>query len=153
MECPKPPSGAWLTFLRRYLAFVAAANLAWEMAHLPLYTIWSEGSAREITVAVVHCTIGDVLIATASLIGALLFFGGTDWPTERAALGRVMAAATFAGIGYTIYSEWLNIVVRKSWAYSTWMPIVPIVETGLSPLLQWVVIPIAGSLWARAGLR
>jgi len=28
---------------RRYLVFVGAANLLWESAHLPLYTLWREG--------------------------------------------------------------------------------------------------------------
>jgi hypothetical protein len=30
----------------------------------------------------------------------------------------------------------LNIVVRRSWAYSDWMPVILLMETGLSPLLQ-----------------
>lgn len=36
--------GAWLHVLRRYIAFIVGANLLWEIAQLPLYTIWSEGS-------------------------------------------------------------------------------------------------------------
>jgi hypothetical protein len=75
--------GAWLLVLRRYLPFVALANLAWEIAHLPLYTLWSEGSPREIASAIVHCTAGDVLIATASLVLALLLLGDHGWPETR----------------------------------------------------------------------
>ena len=44
------------------------------------------------------------------------------------------------------FSEWLNLVIRKSWQYSELMPVVPIVDVGLSPLLQWVLLPPA-SLW------
>ena len=40
------------------------------------------------------------------------------------------------GIAYTIFSEWLNIVERKSWAYSPLMPSVSILKMGLSRLLQ-----------------
>jgi hypothetical protein len=34
-------------------------------------------------------------------------------------------------------------VVRAAWTYSDWMPIVSIagLQVGLSPLLQWIVVP------------
>jgi len=50
---------------------------------------------------------------------------------------------------YTIFSEWLNIVVRASWAYSPLMPVVHLINIGLSPLLQWIVIPAAALYAAR----
>src|SRR5206468_3567449 len=53
----------WLSALRRYFLASAAGNLVWEFAQLPLYTIWYQGSVREIAFAAVHCTGGDVLIA------------------------------------------------------------------------------------------
>ncbi len=43
--------------------------------------------------------------------------------------------------GYTVYSEWLNVYVKGTWAYSDLMPIVPGLEVGLSPLIQWIVVP------------
>jgi len=53
------------------------------------------------------------------------------------------------GLAYTFYSEWRNVVVRGSWAYSNLMPVIPALETGLSPLLQWLIVPIVGLAWAR----
>src|SRR3546814_3917201 len=38
----------WLTALRRYLVAITVGNLVWEFAHLPLYTIWYEGTPGEI---------------------------------------------------------------------------------------------------------
>jgi hypothetical protein len=139
---------AWLTALRGYLGFAAGANLLWEFAHVPLYTIWSEGSSREIIFAVIHCTGGDVLIATAALTLALLL-AGKDWPIDLRAYRRVTALTLAFGVSYMLFSEWLNIVVRKSWAYSEHMPIIPILNTGLSPVLQWIVIPLAAFWWAQ----
>src|SRR3546814_16537515 len=55
----------WLTALRRYLVAITVGNLVWEFAHLPLYTIWYEGTPGEILFAVLHCTGGDLLIASA----------------------------------------------------------------------------------------
>jgi hypothetical protein len=144
---PRPAPGSWLAVLRRYLPFVAVANLAWEVAHLPLYTLWNEESPREIAFAVVHCTAGDVLIATAALVLALLLFGDHDWPETR--VPQVTAATVVLGVCYTVFSEWLNIEVRGSWAYSDLMPVVPVIDTGLSPLLQWIVIPLIAFRWSR----
>lgn len=133
--------------LRRYLLFVAAANLAWEIAQLPLYTLWQEGSFGELAFAVVHCTAGDLLIATTSLVLALLLFAERRWP-ERA-FPQVAAAAVAFGVGYTVFSEWLNTEIRGSWTYADWMPVLPVLGTGLSPLTQWLVIPMAAFWWAR----
>ena len=85
-----------------------------------------------------------MLIALAVLAGALIVVGNTAWPIQRA--GRVAAVAVAAGLAYTVFSEWLNIGVRRSWAYSDLMPVLPLLGTGLSPLLQWLVVP-AAALW------
>lgn len=88
-----------------------------------------------------------MLIAVASLISALLLVGHTDWPTRRFA--AVAVTTVLIGAGYTIFSEWLNLSVRKSWAYSPLMPVIPWIQTGLSPLAQWIVLPGLGLWWAR----
>jgi len=131
----------WLTILRRFMGFVAAANLVWEFAHLPLYTLWETGSAGEIIFAAVHCTGGDILIALSTIILALFLFGRPDWPQARA--WPVFAAAIVFTVGYTIFSEWLNIEVREAWAYRDIMPVTPLVDAGLSPIMQWIAIPLA----------
>lgn len=138
----------WLAALRLYLPFVIGANLLWEFAQLPLYTIWREAPAGEIVFAALHCTGGDALIATATLVLALLVAGG-GWPAEPRAFRRVAALTVILGLGYTVFSEWLNIEVRGAWAYSELMPVVPIIGAGLSPLLQWIAIPVAGFCLAR----
>jgi len=130
----------WLRAFRIYLAVIAVGNLTWEILQLPLYTIWMSGSRAEQAFAVVHCTGGDLLIALSSLIAALLLAGSAEWP--RQAFGLVAALTIAFGLGYTGFSEWLNVSVRKTWAYSELMPVLPIAGgIGLSPLLQWVVVP------------
>jgi hypothetical protein len=130
----------WLVTIRRYLGVTLIANLIWEIVQLPLYTLWTTGTVRQQAFAIVHCTIGDAMIAALCLILALLVFAEPTWPTTSAV--RVFSATLAIGIGYTIYSEWINTSVRGNWAYSPWMPIIPLLGTGLSPLLQWLVVPI-----------
>jgi hypothetical protein len=45
------------------------------------------------------------------------------------------------GVVYTVFSEWANVHMFKSWGYNQSMPIIPWVKMGLTPFLQWIVIP------------
>jgi len=116
-----------------------ALHLVWEIVQLPLYAIWSRGSPAEIVWAVLHCTAGDVLIALGALVAAALLLGDAQWP--RVGVLQVAAAAIAFGVGYTVYSEWLNTSVRAAWAYEDAMPVLPPFGTGLTPLLQWLLLP------------
>lgn len=136
----------WLTAVRRYLAAAAFGNLAWELAQMPLYTLWRTGSPGDIGFAVLHCTAGDVVIAGAALLGALVLAGVPDWPTRRFA--PVATTAFSFGIAYTVYSEHLNLA-RGAWAYTEAMPTLPWLGTGLAPLTQWLAIPAASLAWAK----
>lgn len=133
------PQGNWLGSIRLYFAISAILHLIWEILQLPLYTIWSTGSSAEIAFAVLHCTTGDLMIASLSLLIALLLVGSRSWPAER--FTSVMMATIIIGIGYTVYSEWVNTAVRKTWQYSNLMPTLPVLGTGLSPLIQWLIVP------------
>lgn len=139
--------GDWLSTLRRFVLASALGNLVWEFAQLPLYTIWQEGSARAIVFAAIHCTGGDILISGAALLAALMFLGTGSWPHARF---RTVASATIiSGLAYTVFSEWLNTEIRGSWAYSEWMPTLPLIGAGISPFAQWIVVPMAAFWWAR----
>ena len=144
-------SSNWIAALRAYLATVAGADLVWEAAHLPLYTLWRTGATNDRLFAVIHCTLGDILIALTCLVVALILAGHRAWPVQHFA--QVAILTLFFGLGFTVFSEWLNVVVRKSWAYSEFMPVVPLfaLRIGASPLLQWIVVPLIALLAARHG--
>lgn len=125
--------------LRTYLLASGAANLVWELAQMPLYSLWESAAGREIAFAALHCTGGDLLIAAATLGSAVLVTGQGRWPESR--WRQVTLATIGLGLAYTVFSEWFNVEVRRTWAYSPMMPTLPGLETGLSPLLQWVAIP------------
>jgi hypothetical protein len=148
-----PVTANWLGAQRAYLLTIAVGDFVWDAAQLPLYTLWQMGTPGEKLFAVVHCTLGDLLIALAALTLGLVLAGHSDWPLRRFA---VVAALMLAfGLGYTVFSEWLNIVVRRSWAYSSLMPVVSFfgLGIGLSPLLQWLVVPTLAIYAARRAGR
>lgn len=129
----------WLVAFRRYILVAAVGNAVWEIAQLPLYSVWDNGTPRQIVFDVLHCTAGDVLIAANSLLAALLLVGRSTWPS--AAVARTIAIVLAAGLAYTTYSEYLNTVVRGAWSYSNFMPRLPWLGIGLSPLAQWLIVP------------
>ena len=136
----------WLTTIRRYLLASAAGHLVWEIAQLPLYTIWRTGTTRDLATAVVHCTLGDLSIALVTLSLALVVVGSTEWPAQQ--FSAVLATVVILSVGYTVYSEYLNTTVRQAWAYGPLMPTLPSIGTGLSPLLQWMVVPSLAFVWS-----
>jgi len=139
------PSATWAERGRAIVIYAATGgccNLTWEMAQLPLYTVWRQGTVREIAFDVAHCSVGDVMIATVALTGALLLCRARSWP--HGSWRVVVITACVLGFLYTAYSEWLNVYVRKSWAYSELMPLIGFgsIQLGIAPLLQWVVVPL-----------
>ena len=84
------------------------------------------------------------MIALTTLAFALVALGTGQWPNRH--FWTVLFLTTLGGAAYTIYSEWLNTGVRMAWTYSEWMPVVPGLGTGLTPLLQWLLLPPLG-LW------
>ena len=136
-----------LAAIRRYLVAVAAGNLIWETAQLPLYTLWRTDAARSITSAVLHCTAGDFMIATVALVVALATVGDARWPRERWV--AVAVAVVVIGVSYTIWSEYQNTAVRKTWTYTEYMPVLPWIGTGLAPLAQWIMVPLAALIVVR----
>ena len=132
-----------------YLPWLGGLNLVWEIAHLPLYTIWYEASASYAAFAVAHCTIGDVLIGASSL--ALVLIIGRLRPLATWPWRRVAGFTVLLGTGFTAFSEWLSVDILQNWAYAERMPVITLgsVRLGLSPLLQWIVIPPLALYLAR----
>jgi hypothetical protein len=138
------------------LAFVL--NLAWEIAQVRLYTLWAEADRLSIAWALLHCTLGDVLIALALFALAAMVLRRADWPASRPWTGGVIVVV--GALAFTAWSEWYNVYRAGSWDYTASMP--TIFGIGLSPLLQWLILPpvlvlahrtLGPVLFARHNLR
>lgn len=132
---------SWRLIGYRFLPVLGGLNLAWETAHVPLYTIWNEASPAYIAFSVAHCTLGDVLIGGLALLLALIV-GREGAPDEWRWLRTGVLSAAF-GVGYTVFSEWMNITILRIWVYAESMPTVDLggFEIGLTPIAQWLVLP------------
>jgi hypothetical protein len=147
-----PDAAARSLILRRYLPWLAGLNVAWEIAQLPLYTLWKQATPAYMAFAVAHCTVGDVLIGLAALAVALAITQAPElaaWRWRRIALVTAVIATS-----YTAFSEWMNTSVLRSWEYSALMPRISLgdIKLGLSPLVQWLLIPPL-ALWLASRAR
>jgi hypothetical protein len=117
------------------LAFVL--NLAWEIAQVRLYTIWAAADGMSVAWALFHCSLGDVLIALAMFVLAGMVLRRLDWPASRPLAGS--AIAVIGAVAFTAWSEWYNVYRADNWSYTASMPM--IFGIGLTPLLQWLILP------------
>ena len=116
------------------LAFVL--NLAWEIAQVRLYTIWA-ADGTTVAWSLLHCTLGDVAIALAMYALAGVVLWRADWPSSRPWTGGVIVV--IGALAFTAWSEWYNVYRTANWGYTASMPM--IFGIGLSPLLQWLILP------------
>jgi len=117
------------------LAFVL--NLTWEIAQARLYTIWAAADGMSVAWSLLHCSVGDVMIALAMFALAGMVLRRADWPVSRPWTGG--AIVVIGALAYTAWSEWYNVYRAGSWGYTASMPM--IFGIGLSPMLQWLILP------------
>ncbi|MBI3571843.1 MAG: hypothetical protein HY082_12220 [Gammaproteobacteria bacterium] len=131
--------------LLRWAALALGLHGLWEVAQLPLYTLWNDPDPGRIARYVLHCLTGDVLIAVTAYLLTAIVFRDLFWPERRPWRGGVLTVAT--GLAFTAASEWYNVYVLGSWGYAPQMPTLG--GIGLAPLLQWSIVPVLMILGVR----
>jgi hypothetical protein len=95
----------------------------------------------------IHCTLGDVILTLGSFWIISVINRNRRWLLS--ANKSNFAGFLLMGLSYTVLSEWTNVHILKSWGYNELMPIIPWVKVGLTPFLQWIIIPSAVILLVR----
>ncbi len=123
----------------RLLRLALPLELLWEIAQFPLYDVWHQGTWSYILYSLAHCTLGDLLILFIAYELVALHTGGRSWYRRTPIYGSLLL--TFLGVSYTVYSESINVRINGTWGYTDLMPIVPLLNIGGTPFLQWLLIP------------
>lgn len=124
-------------------------NAGWEFGHSSLYTDHVRGLSYVVW-SRLHCTGGDVMILVITFWVVSLLARSRTWATAATLWPKVLFV--IGGLTYTVFSEWFNTTIRETWTYTESMP--QVFGFGLSPLLQWVVVPpVVLCLMARASDR
>jgi hypothetical protein len=134
-----------LKIVSKWTLLALVMHAIWEVAHLPLYTLWNEADRQIVVSYLLHCTLGDALIATTVFLFTSAIIRDWRWPQRNLRLGGLIMITS--GLVYTVFSEWYNVYYLQSWGYDPAMPL--IAGIGLTPLLQWLIVPSLMLIIAR----
>jgi hypothetical protein len=113
-------------------------NFFWEVLQTYFYTL-KYSAFNTMLYHWLHCTLGDVVLSLGSF-----WLVSLAWRTRKWFLrlnGLNFLSFIIVGVVWTIIREWVNVYILKSWDYNKIMPIIPWAKVGLTPVLQWIVIP------------
>jgi hypothetical protein len=121
------------------LVFSFLINLAWELWQVTFFQGMAEQPHGAGAKACTQATFGDAGIALAAFWVTAFFARTRSWIMQPSKSD----IAIFIGVGLvaTIIFETLATGVLERWAYSDAMPRLPVLGTGLLPLLQWLALP------------
>jgi len=125
---------------RRWWAFACVTFLlhyAWELLQGPLYTQFAGLSWTEHALPCLPAALGDVVIAAVAHAFAGALTRRWRWPFERNRMAPALLWLA-AGLVITVTFELLAVSWGR-WAYTERMP--QVLGVGLSPLLQWTLLP------------
>ncbi|MCH8055194.1 MAG: hypothetical protein IH857_03450 [Deltaproteobacteria bacterium] len=131
------------------LFFSFLLNLLWESIQAPLFVFEQQSSAFLLTGCLLFCSGVDAFMTLTSYCALSVVARSRYWFLAR----RLSHWVSFVGIGLVLAlaSEYTAIHYRNLWEYSSLMPVVPGLNIGLTPLLQWLILPpIVLILLARA---
>jgi hypothetical protein len=132
-----PNKNTFNRFVLMIMGLAFLLNLIWELAQMPLY----DRASFRIN-HVLFCALGSVADAIMVLLLYFVFtviFKNTLWiyPLQ---IQRIVIVVLTGGIGAAL-SEMRHLSLGN-WAYSDLMPLIPIIDVGLSPVLQFMILPI-----------
>ncbi|GHB87569.1 hypothetical protein [Persicitalea jodogahamensis] len=131
---------------RRYVAAVAGMayllNFAWEVSQGFLYQGY-EYDFQHISFCAL-ASVADVFMVFLLLFGFGLIYGDVYWTCHLSPY-RIAALMAAGGVG-AIVAETLH-TGRGSWSYAEAMPLLPWVNVGLTPVLQFTILPLV-IFWA-----
>lgn len=119
--------------------FAFLLNLPWELLQIPLFTAMPALAHWDGVIVCMRAAAGDGLIALLAFWAIAYLAGTRGWMTHFS----IRTTVGFIGIGIilTIMMEYWATRLAGRWEYATAMPRLPLLGTGLLPLLQWVLIP------------
>ena len=123
-------------FITMIIVLAFLLNFSWELLQMPLYKS-SSFTLNHIT----FCALGsvaDVIMVLLIYFGLAVIFKNPLWiyPLQWQ---RVVLIIFIGGTG-AISSE-IRQLTLGNWAYSDSMPLIPILNVGLSPVFQFMILP------------
>ncbi|QOR38192.1 hypothetical protein HNO52_06465 [Billgrantia diversa] len=119
--------------------FAFLLNFPWEFLQVPLFVAMPEMAHWDAVLLCTRATLGDVLIALAAFWVVAGLSRNRQWLLCPDACSLLLFIAI--GVVITVGLEWHATELQHRWQYAERMPALPLLGTGLVPLLQWVLLP------------
>jgi hypothetical protein len=123
-------------FVFTLIVLAFSLNLTWELLQIPLYN--ATYSIKQMSFCAL-ASVADVIMELLLYFGFAFIFRNIFW-VKNLKWRQVVAVVLVGGIG-AILSE-IRHLSLGTWKYSEAMPIIPIVNVGLSPVLQFMILPL-----------
>ena len=127
------------------LTLIFLLNFAWEISQMALYAVHTKGIMDIISVHL-RATLGDMILFLIIYTFGILVFRNRYW-----AAGNNKAKYTFvilAGSVVSILVEKLALLSGR-WSYNQPMPTIPVLNVGLTPVLQMIILPIIAVIFSE----
>ena len=122
--------------------FAFLLNYPWEFLQIPLYALGPDTLPRQVIERCSIAAVGDAIIMLASH-GMVAIAAGDCWWILKAT-ARQLLGFVAVGVSITVAIEYVasrSSGPIRAWRYSSAMPVLPLVHAGLSPVLQWIILP------------
>ena len=121
-----------------FLSFVL--HFVWEFIQVPFFAGLPTADHWAAIKVCTRATAGDVGFALIAFWTTAAVARSRRWITSP----RVREVTVFlaVGVALTVAAEFHAAEIAERWAYADTMPTVPVIGTGLTPLLQWIVVPL-----------
>lgn len=120
--------------------FSFVLHFVWEFLQVPAFAGMPELNHWQGVVVCTEATIGDVGMVLTAFWGAALVARSRYWFLRPSSLPLVVFIGI--GVGLTVGLEYYYTEISNRWAYADVMPLVPPFGTGISPLMQWIIVPL-----------
>ena len=126
---------------RRFISLVTVLafllNFAWELSHCPLYKGCGYDFAHVTFLAL--ASLADAILAVLLYFGFALVYRNGMWAHPLTAM-RGFWLMVVGGTGAAV-SEMAHLAAGN-WAYTDSMPLIPGIGVGVTPVLQFTVLPV-----------
>lgn len=126
-------------------------NFVWEMWQIPFFAAASSDPHWAGVVACTRATFGDAAISLVAFWCVAALARSRSWILDST-LSQV-GAFVAVGVVVTIILETLATGPLQRWSYTSLMPTLPVLGTGILPLLQWIILPPLMLWFVRRQLR
>ena len=123
------------------LVFAVLLNFPWELLQVPMFEKMADAPHWETVKTCACATLGDAIIMLAAYECVTVVAGTRRWIVEPDK--AVITGFVSVGLSITVVLE--RLVLKglwiTHWSYSPLMPVVPGPKVGLTPVLQWLLLP------------